>query len=90
MPSLPPCNIAPLTGNYNQIKISYHLKTMNLAQTIYQKSLALTPEKAQAVIDFIDFIQTRPSLVTEETTEASNQTEPKLSFSERWRGKFSS
>ncbi|MEB3189947.1 MAG: hypothetical protein VKL42_06350 [Snowella sp.] len=61
---------------------------MNLAQTIYQKSLALTPEKAQAVIDFIDFIQSRPSLVIEDIPEASNQTKSKLSFSERWRGKF--
>lgn len=32
---------------------------MNLVETIYQKSLDLPPEKAQQVIDFIDFIKTR-------------------------------
>jgi len=34
---------------------------MTLAETIYQKSLTLSPEKAQAVIDFIDFIKTTPT-----------------------------
>lgn len=32
---------------------------MNLTDTIYQKILDLPPEKAQQVIDFIDFIKTR-------------------------------
>jgi hypothetical protein len=62
---------------------------LNLAQTIYEKSLSLPPEKAQAVIDFIDFIQACPNFATEKATKNSNQTEPKPSFSERWRGKFS-
>lgn len=34
---------------------------MNLVETIYQKSLDLPPEKAQQVIEFIDFIKTRSS-----------------------------
>jgi hypothetical protein len=32
---------------------------MNLAETIYQKSLDLPEEKAMEVIDFIDFIRNR-------------------------------
>ena len=32
---------------------------MNLSDTIYQKSLDLPLEKAQQVIDFIDFLKTR-------------------------------
>lgn len=61
---------------------------MNLAETIYQESLSLPLEKAQAVLDFIDFIKTRPSLVPEATAEPSHQSQAHPSFSERWRGKF--
>ena len=32
---------------------------MNLAETIYQKSLDLPEDKAQQVIDFIDFLKSR-------------------------------
>jgi hypothetical protein len=32
---------------------------MTLAETIYQKSLTLPPEKAREVLDFIDFIKDR-------------------------------
>jgi hypothetical protein len=32
---------------------------MTIAETIYQKSLTLTPEKAREVLDFIDFIKDR-------------------------------
>lgn len=35
------------------------VKTVNLAETIYQKSLDLPAEKAIEVIDFIDFIKNR-------------------------------
>lgn len=62
---------------------------MNLAETIYQKSLTLPPEKAQVVIDFIDFIKTRPNVVEEQTPEIKAQPKAQPSFSERWRGKFS-
>ena len=34
---------------------------MNLADTIYQKSLDLPPDKAQQVIDFIDSLKPRQS-----------------------------
>jgi hypothetical protein len=36
---------------------------MTLAETIYQKSLALPPEKAREVLDFIDFIKDRRNTV---------------------------
>lgn len=42
---------------------------MNLAETIYQKSLSLSPAKAQAVIDFIDFLMTRPPVESQPTVE---------------------
>ncbi|MBK1621061.1 hypothetical protein CKO42_22085 [Lamprobacter modestohalophilus] len=35
---------------------------MTLAETIYQKSLTLPPEKAREVLDFIDFIKDRPGV----------------------------
>jgi hypothetical protein len=37
---------------------------MTLAETIYQKSLSLSPEKAQEVLDFIDFIKGRRTETT--------------------------
>ncbi len=37
---------------------------MNLAETIYQKSLDLPEEKANEVIDFIDFLKHRSSTNT--------------------------
>jgi hypothetical protein len=37
---------------------------MNLAETIYQKSLDLPEEKAIEVIDFIDFLKQRSSTKT--------------------------
>ncbi|MEA3642167.1 MAG: hypothetical protein VBE63_19825 [Lamprobacter sp.] len=42
---------------------------MTLAETIYQKSLTLPPEKAREVLDFIDFIKDRSSVA-----EAENNT----------------
>ncbi|MBK5940832.1 hypothetical protein [Halochromatium roseum] len=41
---------------------------MTLAETIYQKSLSLPPEKAREVLDFIDFIKDRPG-VTEAVSD---------------------
>ena len=38
---------------------------MNLADTIYQKSLELPVDKAREVIDFIEFLKTRPPLVAD-------------------------
>lgn len=35
---------------------------MILAETIYRKSLALPPDKAREVLDFIDFIKDRASV----------------------------
>lgn len=49
---------------------------MNLAETIYQKSLDLPEDKAFEVIDFIDFIKSRVRPV-----EAVQQTSPLLTES---------
>jgi hypothetical protein len=35
---------------------------MNLTETIYQKSSFLSEEQAREVIDFIDFLKTRPAI----------------------------
>jgi hypothetical protein len=46
---------------------------MNLAETIYQKSLSLPPEQAQAVIDFIDSIKSHSSEIEQ---PVNTSTEP--------------
>jgi hypothetical protein len=44
---------------------------MSLADTIYQKSLSLPPEKAREVIDFIDFIKARrPATGADDVSES--------------------
>ena len=61
---------------------------MTLAETIYQKSLALPPEKALAVLDFIDFIKDR-STSSNDTSTNNTQVPNHLLFSQRWQGRFS-
>ena len=44
---------------------------MTLAEVIYKKSLDLPLEKAREVIDFIDFLRTRPSSLVDDSSSES-------------------
>jgi len=57
---------------------------MNLAETIYRKSLDLSPEKAQEVIDFIDFLVQRQkkSEDTQPDQEEDDSDPPLLTYFE--------
>jgi len=45
---------------------------MTLAEVIYKKSLDLPSEKAQEVIDFIDFLRTRPASLEDDRSSDSD------------------
>ena len=55
---------------------------MQLAETIYQKSLTLSSEKAQTVIDFIDFIKNRPTSESDRSIGVNTESIALLSFFE--------
>ncbi|MEY3759782.1 MAG: hypothetical protein RIR39_1273 [Pseudomonadota bacterium] len=56
------CILNPMSDYKLQIEALMRNNTMNLAETIYQKSLDLPEEKAIEVIDFIDFIKNRTKI----------------------------
>ena len=45
---------------------------MNLAEVIYKKSLDLPLEKAREVIDFIEFLRTRPASLVDDRSSDSD------------------